>query len=122
MLTRAGRRTIERVLEARREWYDHLVADWTTLNSQRSPHCSVVLPHRSSATSRTPVTTDVSAASTERATQTESPTEEEHRRIVVVLAALMLGMFLAGLDQTIVSTALPTIAGDLHGLNHLPWW
>ena len=28
MLTRAGRRTIERVLEARREWYDHLVADW----------------------------------------------------------------------------------------------
>ena len=33
----------------------------------------------------------------------------------------MLGMFLAGLDQTIVSTALPTIAGDLHGLNHLSW-
>ena len=33
----------------------------------------------------------------------------------------MLGMFLAALDQTIVSTALPTIAGDLHGLNHLSW-
>ena len=30
-------------------------------------------------------------------------------------------MFLASLDQTIVSTALPTIAGDLHGLNHLSW-
>ncbi len=46
---------------------------------------------------------------------------EEHRRILVILSALMLGMFLASLDQTIVSTALPVIAGDLHGLNHLAW-
>ena len=45
----------------------------------------------------------------------------EHRRILVILVALMLGMVLASLDQTIVSTALPTIAGDLHGLNHLSW-
>ena len=45
----------------------------------------------------------------------------EHRRILVILVALMLGMILASLDQTIVSTALPTIAGDLHGLNHLSW-
>jgi EmrB/QacA subfamily drug resistance transporter len=48
-------------------------------------------------------------------------TKEEHRRILVILSALMLGMFLAALDQTIVATALPTIAGDLHGLNHLSW-
>jgi EmrB/QacA subfamily drug resistance transporter len=48
-------------------------------------------------------------------------TKEEHRRILTILGALMLGMFLAALDQTIVSTALPTIAGDLHGLNHLSW-
>src|SRR5438270_649 len=33
----------------------------------------------------------------------------------------MLGMFLAALDQTIVSTALPTIVGDLGGLSHLAW-
>lgn len=46
---------------------------------------------------------------------------EEHRRILVILMALMLGMFLAALDQTIVATALPTIAADLHGLNHLSW-
>jgi EmrB/QacA subfamily drug resistance transporter len=46
---------------------------------------------------------------------------EEHRKILVILSALMLGMFLAALDQTIVATALPTIAGDLHGLNHLSW-
>src|SRR5271155_6188295 len=45
----------------------------------------------------------------------------EHRRILIILGALMLGMFLAALDQTIVATALPTIAGDLHGLNHLSW-
>src|SRR3954471_18643652 len=38
-----------------------------------------------------------------------------------VFIALMLGMFLAALDQTIVSTALPTIVGDLGGLAHLSW-
>jgi EmrB/QacA subfamily drug resistance transporter len=38
-----------------------------------------------------------------------------------VFGALMLGMFLAALDQTIVSTALPTIVGDLGGLDHLSW-
>ena len=39
----------------------------------------------------------------------------------MILGALMMGMALAALDQTIVATALPTIAGDLHGLNHLSW-
>jgi EmrB/QacA subfamily drug resistance transporter len=38
-----------------------------------------------------------------------------------IFVALMLGMFLAALDQTIVSTALPTIVGDLGGLDHLSW-
>jgi len=42
-----------------------------------------------------------------------------HRRIVIIYFSLMLGMLLAALDQTIVSTALPTIVGDLGGLNHL---
>jgi hypothetical protein len=31
-----------------------------------------------------------------------------HRQILVIMSGLMLGMFLAALDQTIVSTALPT--------------
>ena len=44
-----------------------------------------------------------------------------HRQILVVFSALMLGMLLAALDQTIVATALPTIVGDLGGLNHLSW-
>ncbi|NRQ38534.1 MFS transporter [Nonomuraea sp. NN258] len=39
----------------------------------------------------------------------------------LIIVALMLGMLLAALDQTIVSTALPTIVGDLGGLEHLAW-
>src|SRR5271165_1419078 len=39
----------------------------------------------------------------------------------MIIGALMLGMFLAALDQTIVSTALPTIVADLHGGSHLAW-
>jgi len=44
-----------------------------------------------------------------------------HRRVLVIIGALMLGMFLAALDQTIVSTALPTIVADLNGASHLAW-
>jgi EmrB/QacA subfamily drug resistance transporter len=44
-----------------------------------------------------------------------------HRRRLIIIGALLLGMLLAALDQTIVATALPTIAGDLHGLSHLSW-
>ena len=43
------------------------------------------------------------------------------RRILFIFTALMLGMFLAALDQTIVSTALPTIVADLHDASHLSW-
>jgi EmrB/QacA subfamily drug resistance transporter len=43
------------------------------------------------------------------------------RRILVIIGALMLGMLLAALDQTIVSTALPTIVGDLGGGSHIAW-
>ena len=39
----------------------------------------------------------------------------------VVFTGLMLVMLMAALDQTIVSTALPTIVGDLGGLNHISW-
>ena len=49
------------------------------------------------------------------------PTRFTHRQIMVILTGLMTGMLLAALDQTIVSTALPTIVGDLGGLQHLSW-
>src|SRR5918912_4427178 len=44
-----------------------------------------------------------------------------HRQIVVILVALMSGMFLAALDQTIVATSIRTIADDLHGLSLQAW-
>ena len=43
----------------------------------------------------------------------------ERRRFII--GALLLGLLLAALDQTIVSTALPTIVADLHGETHLSW-
>ncbi|MHA6759629.1 MFS transporter [Streptacidiphilus sp. PAMC 29251] len=50
-----------------------------------------------------------------------APIEENSGRVKLVFLGVMLGMFLAALDQTIVSTALPTIVGDLGGANHLSW-
>ncbi|MGD0684066.1 MAG: MDR family MFS transporter [Streptosporangiaceae bacterium] len=58
------------------------------------------------------------------ATTSANPAEEggfTHRQILVIMSGLMLGMFLAALDQTIVSTALPTIVGDFHRSNLLSW-
>jgi EmrB/QacA subfamily drug resistance transporter len=45
----------------------------------------------------------------------------EHREIVTILVGLMMGMFLAALDQTVVATAIRTIADDLQGLEHQAW-
>src|SRR5581483_4952519 len=42
-------------------------------------------------------------------------------RVRLIFAALLLVLLLAALDQTIVSTALPTIVGDLGGVAHLSW-
>ena len=49
------------------------------------------------------------------------PPAEHAQRVGLIFAALMLVMLLASLDQTIVSTALPTIVGDLGGLEQLSW-
>src|ERR1700704_2279891 len=43
------------------------------------------------------------------------------RQKVTIMLAVMSGMLLAALDQTIVSTALPRIVADLHGLKDLSW-
>src|SRR5438093_10334391 len=45
----------------------------------------------------------------------------ERQRVRLIFTALLLVLLLASLDQTIVSTALPTIVGDLGGLQHLSW-
>ncbi|MFI0714304.1 MFS transporter [Streptomyces inhibens] len=49
------------------------------------------------------------------------PGDLSHRQILTILSGLMLGMFLAALDQTIVSTSIRTIADDLHGLSQQAW-
>ena len=41
------------------------------------------------------------------------------RTVRSVFAGLMLALLLASLDQTIVATALPTIVGELGGLDNL---
>ncbi|HKW46285.1 MAG TPA: MFS transporter, partial [Gemmatimonadaceae bacterium] len=49
------------------------------------------------------------------------PSPLSHQQILVVFSGLVLGMLLAALDSTIVSTALPTIVGELGGLARLSW-
>lgn len=43
------------------------------------------------------------------------------KTFIFIFIALLLSMFVSSLDQTIVSTALPTIVGELGGVNHMLW-
>jgi len=68
----------------------------------------------------------VRAAETAGAVSINMAVEEEHptythSEIMVIIGALILAMLLAALDQTIVSTALPKIASELHGLSKYSW-
>jgi EmrB/QacA subfamily drug resistance transporter len=51
-----------------------------------------------------------------------SPTQHRTTRSVVPLfSSLMVTMLLASLNQTVLSTALPTVVGELHGIDHMTW-
>ena len=67
------------------------------------------------------MTTTTSAA--ERAPQTPSQPASgtSHKGVLLVFAGLLIAMLLASLDQMIFSTALPTIVGELHGVEHMVW-
>jgi len=54
-------------------------------------------------------------------TATMARPETDRSTTLVVFAGLLLAMFISALDQTIMATALPTIAGDLGGLSQLTW-
>jgi EmrB/QacA subfamily drug resistance transporter len=54
-------------------------------------------------------------------TTIEAPLLLTKRRIWIIFAALIAGMLLSSLDQTIVSTAMPTIVGQLGGVEHQVW-
>jgi len=58
---------------------------------------------------------------TQPAARPESATQAPPARFALTFAGLLLAMLLASLDQTIVSTALPTIVGELGGLDQLTW-
>ncbi|MEV8591673.1 MFS transporter [Streptomyces sp. NPDC052012] len=55
------------------------------------------------------------------AVQDADDREQVSGNVLVSIGALLLGLLLAALDQTIVSTALPTIVSELGGLEHLSW-
>ena len=57
----------------------------------------------------------------EDAAPAHPPGALHNERVRLIFGALMLVLLLASLDQTIVSTALPTIVGDLGGIQHLSW-
>lgn len=70
------------------------------------------------------MTEETDRADTSAGTPAHAPeraSSAEHPGVLVPIGALLLGMLLAALDQTIVSTALPTIVSDLGGLKHLSW-
>jgi MFS family permease len=56
-----------------------------------------------------------------RSPEATEPAIRPRGGLLFIYSALMLAILLAALDQTIVSTALPTIVGDLGGLSHLSW-
>jgi EmrB/QacA subfamily drug resistance transporter len=59
--------------------------------------------------------------SAEKATAPTERGQLSHKEIMFVLSGLMMGMLLAALDQTIVSTALKKIVEDFNGLSHYTW-
>lgn len=67
------------------------------------------------------MTSPPAAAPARPAPPTDRGGELSHKQIVTILIGLMLGMFLAALDQTVVSTAIRTIADDLGGLSQQAW-
>jgi len=60
-------------------------------------------------------------ATTIRPADSQSDGALSHRQILTILSGLVMGMFLAALDQTIVSTAIKTIGNDLHDLQAQAW-
>lgn len=50
-----------------------------------------------------------------------APAASKERGVLLLFAGLMITMLLASLNQTVLSSALPTIVGELHGVEHMSW-
>ncbi|WP_291056919.1 MDR family MFS transporter [Herbiconiux sp.] len=66
-------------------------------------------------------TTDAAAAAASEPAGAPQPPVLTKRRVNLIFGALMVAMLLSALDQTILGTALPTIVGELDGVNHMLW-
>lgn len=66
-------------------------------------------------------TAKAEAHQTDEANAASSSSELSTRQILLAMSGLVIAMLLAQLDNMIVSPALPTIVGELGGLNHLSW-
>ncbi len=51
----------------------------------------------------------------------DAPVHFTHQQVLKVLSGILLCIFLAAIDQTVVIPAVPAMAADLHGFNHLAW-
>lgn len=58
---------------------------------------------------------------TTQASPPDLSVEYTHKEILLIVAGLVVGMSLAALDQTVVGTAMPTIAAELHGATEIAW-
>ncbi|MFL4476209.1 MDR family MFS transporter [Paeniglutamicibacter sp. MACA_103] len=63
----------------------------------------------------------MSTTTASRTSPDPAPLLLTQRRIWIIFSALIAGMMLSSLDQTIVSTAMPTIVGQLGGVEHQAW-
>ncbi|TFH57398.1 MDR family MFS transporter [Glutamicibacter arilaitensis] len=63
----------------------------------------------------------MTTSTSSRKTPADGPLVLTQRRIWIIFSALIAGMLLSSLDQTIVSTAMPTIVGQLGGVEHQAW-
>ncbi|RXS70319.1 MFS transporter [Streptomyces sp. TM32] len=94
----------------------------TAAQDGRSPKAG---PHGKEGPPRTPAPGTPAQRERLMAQDTSAPAVpgegRSRRTILVAIGALLLGMLLAALDQTIVATALPTIVSELGGLDHLSW-
>ena len=89
----------------------NLYATTNLLAHYKYPHATLTAEHRDDPP--TPMSTSPAPIATIQ--------HLTHRQILLVFSGLMSGVLLAALDQTIVSTALPTIVGELGGVDHLSW-
>ena len=65
---------------------------------------------------------ELAAASAQQgAVPTSEPQPERKRGVAAVFAGLLLAMFVSTLSETVTATALPTIVGDLGGVDHMQW-